>query len=161
MNKKNKPNRSRLYATLARIKSNPSSWRQISWHTVEDCGTAHCFAGHGQIEAGWYDVTTDKSAMRKSDPRGTQGAARAYYNLNSYQAIMLFDAANTIDDIEGAIKLLVGDAEDFRPSHDPYDVYCRDDPRFDRHDLLNDGYDGDGLDINNLPRSKRRKYHAK
>ena len=37
----------RLRAIVDRIKADPSCWDQSDWH----CGTAHCIAGHAQLDA--------------------------------------------------------------------------------------------------------------
>ena len=41
-------NTERYLAILDRIKKDPSCHKQDWWH----CGTAHCFAGHAQIDSG-------------------------------------------------------------------------------------------------------------
>lgn len=41
-----------LEATMQRIEAHPEKHDQSAWFTVNECGTAFCFAGHAAIEAG-------------------------------------------------------------------------------------------------------------
>jgi hypothetical protein len=79
----------RIKAFIAKVEADPSCWDQSTWH----CGTKHCFAGWGQIDAGY-----------KPNSSTTWGDAAAYYDLTDREAQYLFDGDRTLDDFRGVAK---------------------------------------------------------
>ena len=73
----------RLAAIVARITADPACWNQEHWH----CGTAHCLAGHAQIDAGKGVKTCT-----------TEADAVAWLGLTQAEAYYLFDANRTLAD---------------------------------------------------------------
>ena len=113
-------NKNRFQAILDKIKANPACWHQQAWH--HPCGTAHCFAGHAQIDAG---CKIDDATVRQD--------ARIWLDLSLNDANYLFAARRTLDDFEA-----------FAIGRHNRDDYTRD--SYNR-----DGYDSDGLDKHNKP----------
>lgn len=71
----------RLSDIVSRIEANPEVWDQRVWHSR--CGTAHCVAGHAQIDSGepenpkkayedgleWLELTEDEAEWLFNDSR--------------------------------------------------------------------------------------------
>ena len=133
-------NKENFKKVLDKIKKDPESWDQTVYH----CDTAHCFAGHCQIEMG-VD-TIDVHARRD---------ARIFLNISLRDSIYLFNGSRTIKDFE---EVLIGTQYDKNGyDKDGYNVHgfmehgyymFRDMPY--QRDLT--GYDSDGLDKNNKPK---------
>jgi hypothetical protein len=104
---------------LDKIKGDPDSWKQSSWH----CGTQHCFFGHAQIEAGKF--ANDWTVRRD---------ARLFLQLGYADANYLSATERTIADFEEFI-------EHDRAGYDR-DGYDRDGYNRDGYDRA--GYDRDG-----------------
>ena len=78
-------NTERYLAILDRIKKDPSCHKQDWWH----CGTAHCFAGHAQIDSG-LPINDTTCATDASDWLGISPAF----------AVWLFASNRTVADFE-------------------------------------------------------------
>lgn len=118
------------------IKVHPETWRQESWYRIVDlttgrevygkveeevsevnsCGAAFCFAGHVAIAKGfpsppkkagdeWFRMV-DNPLWETPDEETVDEFARDVLGLDEDQADTLFDAANTIDDLEFYVALL-------------------------------------------------------
>lgn len=90
-------NTARLQAIIDRIKAEPKCWDQQSYH----CGTAHCIAGHAQIDMrGVHWASTAPYTLEwafKTDPH-MEG--RAWLELTDDQAAYLFKSWRTLPEIE-------------------------------------------------------------
>jgi hypothetical protein len=81
-------NLERFKIIVNRIKDNPSCWNQKVWH----CGSAHCIAGHAQIDSG---KAADGATARRD--------AIEWLDLSEQEANCLFAAHRTIKDFETVI----------------------------------------------------------
>ena len=82
-------NKKHFKKILKKIKKYPESWNQRSYH----CGTAHCIAGHAQIEMGKPPLDRDA----RSD-------AREYLDLSFAEADYIFAIPRTIEDFDKFLK---------------------------------------------------------
>jgi hypothetical protein len=116
--------RARLAAIIKRIDSDPSCWDQTSWH----CGTAHCLAGHAQIDAGLPPnraaAATDGAEWLGMSEAVSKWAFRGGRTLDELRSLMSFDVAS-----------------------------LRDPDGFDRDGLDRNGYDREGYNRLNLNRA--------
>lgn len=100
-----------LQKTLDTIKANPQHWDQTKWH----CGTSHCFAGLAELIAHNVPIETDESVLLKDQrffsPRfsdwSTPEHATVLLNLSDNDAERLFQAWNTLEDLEAMIAGLI------------------------------------------------------
>jgi hypothetical protein len=110
-------NKKLLRRTLAFIEANPRKHKQESW-----CGTRQCFAGWACSLEGWrplsdheqeafvndddWDCSFDPSSAVKQD--GTiapvEEVAKSLLGLNLYQASLLFDGDNTLDELRSHVR---------------------------------------------------------
>ena len=131
-------NKENFKKVLDKIKKNPDSWDQGEWHS--ESGTAHCFAGHCQIEMG---RPVDLNTVRRD--------ARIFLSISYQDAFDIFESSRTIKDFE---NMLTGSYIFFGGNHfsyikyneDGYNRYGRDKDGFDRV-----GFDRDGLDKDYKP----------
>ena len=72
-------------AIIAKIEANPQCWDQTTWH----CGTAHCYAGHAQIESG---VKPNVDTVRHD--------ARIWLNLSRAEADYLFEGDRSLAELK-------------------------------------------------------------
>jgi hypothetical protein len=110
----------RFKTIVNRIKDNPSCWNQREWH----CGSAHCVAGHAQIDA--IKVVNFTTVRRD---------ATEWLDLTLREANWLFASNRTIKDFEAVIDQ--GGVYD----SDGYDI-----DGFDRDGYNRYGYDYFGYD---------------
>lgn len=80
----------RLRTIIERIEANPTCWNQIRWH----CNTAHCIAGHAQLDAG--HAADDYKAERQ---------ARDWLGLLGGDAQWLFTSWRTLPELKRAVDL--------------------------------------------------------
>jgi hypothetical protein len=90
----------------------PSEWLQAEWARKTDCGTVCCVAGKTALMAGWKPVffSGTDTALFKKRGRGEQVAseiARDVLDLDWYTGETLFDARNTVEDIERIIDQII------------------------------------------------------
>jgi len=81
----------RLAVIVGTIKANPACWVQGAFHT--SCGTAHCIAGHAQINAG---LEQDSFTARRD--------AMVWLELNGKESNYLFYSGRTIADFERVLS---------------------------------------------------------
>ncbi len=115
------------------IKDHPTTWYQDSWFHVVDrktgeatyavetqlveevnsCGTSFCFAGHVGLAQGFPSPPKDNSQSweRNVDgewyPEQVEDFARARLGLSHGQADALFDANNSMKDLERMVQTLI------------------------------------------------------
>lgn len=94
----------RLLEIVGRIYQRPETWNQNVYHTETECGTAHCVAGHAEVDAGEYMGTM---YIRRT----TWSSAVRYLDLNENQASWLFDPDRKLEEI---IAFAIS------PDHDPW-----------------------------------------
>lgn len=82
----------RMQTIIDRIKANPACWNQNIYHN--ECNTAHCLAGHAQIDSGKLPIKID--AMED---------ARTWLKLSSTEANYLFGSQRTLADFEDFLKI--------------------------------------------------------
>ena len=75
-------NQDNINRVLSIIEAHPETWEQETWHTA--CGTAHCFAGHGQLLAG---LSVSKHTTRHD--------ARVFFGFNYHEAVYYFASRRT------------------------------------------------------------------
>jgi hypothetical protein len=124
----------RLATILSRIAADPSCWWQMMWH----CDTAHCLAGHAQIDAGL-------------PPNGATAAIDGAEWLGMSQAVAdwAFYRERTLDDLRSLLSFDV--AGEYSPDGFDCDGYDRE--GYDRRGLGLDGYDRDGFDYYGVDRN--------
>lgn len=95
------PNTALLEQTMQFIKDNPQSHDQTEW-----CGTSRCFAGWMTHFAGWQQwVGAYRATVVKDGLAATVSlAARREAGLTDWEAEQLFDARNTVEDLELMVK---------------------------------------------------------
>lgn len=86
------------YQTLDHIKAHPEEWNQGVWH----CGTSHCFAGLVEVFTTGEDVSSES----------TWDVAEQALGLTTAEAVLLFDAYNTLADLEETVDSLFGPRQD-------------------------------------------------
>jgi len=84
-------NKERFAVILDTIKANPACWDQGAFHT--SCGTAHCIAGHAQINAG----------KEQHIPSALLDGAE-WLGLTRDEADVLFSSYRTIKDFERVLS---------------------------------------------------------
>jgi hypothetical protein len=109
---------------LDKIKGDPDSWKQSSWH----CGTKHCFFGHAQIESGKPAV--DDTVRRD---------ARLFLQLGYADANYLSAPERTMGDFEDFLEI---DRDGYGRAGYDRDGYNR--AGYDRDGYDRAGYDRDG-----------------
>ena len=95
-------NKELMLNTLAAIKANPQHWDQTSWH----CGTTHCFAGFAELLSRNLSLDTYIDGYEINDWE-VNDYAIAKLGLTDDQAVQLFDADNTLEDLERIVGVLV------------------------------------------------------
>ena len=126
---------------LDKIEANPSCWRQDKWH----CGSAHCFAGHAQLElTGVEDINT----VRRD--------ARIYFGFSLHEANYYFWAKRTLDELKTALLPFYDENGFDRAGYNRdgfnragYNRYGYNSDGYDMDGFGGDGYDRDGFDRNN------------
>ncbi len=96
---------------LNKIKENLSCWKQEMWATKEPCGTSHCFAGH-VVHLSFPDAQpifmVNSSITSQYTLNGQvctyKNTARELLGLTPREADDLFDANNTLEDLEELIN---------------------------------------------------------
>lgn len=84
----------RLLEIVGRIYQRPETWNQNVYHEKTECGTAHCVAGHAQVDAGDFDP------VRWNRSRSTTwSSATSYLELSEHEAGYLFDPDRSIEDL--------------------------------------------------------------
>lgn len=77
----------RYIAIIGRITQKPKVWNQGRYHS--HCGTAHCVAGHAQIDAGkrmrWLNAWE---------------VGMTWLDIDDRQAQHVFDACRTLDELQ-------------------------------------------------------------
>ena len=84
-------NKERFAVILDTIKANPACWNQGMWHSR--CGTAHCIAGHAQINAG---KATNRITAKEDGIK--------WLDLTYKEAKHLFSSERTIADFERVLS---------------------------------------------------------
>lgn len=112
-------NKKLLLDVLAKIEADPKSWDQGYWF----CGTAACFAGHACLLSGDKpifeeeenedgDIVVDDRA-EYVDVAGVSeyvsDRAGALLGISEAQADVLFDASNSLEDLQRFVGQLVTD----------------------------------------------------
>ena len=92
-----KPNKELLRKTMNYIIEHPEEHNQDAWH----CGSAHCFAGIGQILAGFKESDFDI---------GPQMAEA--FGIRGFVADYLFSGRRTKPELRRAVKMLLEDELD-------------------------------------------------
>ena len=98
----------KLDAVLDHIRTHPEQHDQCCWMREDpNCGTAACFAGWAVTLAGWKMVVASRrSAMADTcvnedgKKRVIAGLAREILGLDYGDSEVLFDAFNTVEDLE-------------------------------------------------------------
>jgi hypothetical protein len=116
-------------AVLDKIKGDPESWKQSSWH----CGTKQCFFGHAQIMSG---KPANDNVVRRD--------ARLFLQLGYADANYLSAPERTIADFEDLLDIDRAGYDRAGYDRAGYDRagYNRD--GYDRAGYNRDGYDRDG-----------------
>lgn len=132
---------------IAKIEAEPENWNQAKWH----CGTAHCYGGWAQILSG-MPINTE---FARRDARMALG-------LSVYEADALFDSVNDLQFLKmsptnilkygasGYNRYGYDISDNDRNGSSKTDWSCR-----NRRD--SEGYDVDGLDINNNPKPSKQE----
>jgi hypothetical protein len=112
-------NKELLRRTMAFIEANPSKHNQLAW-----CGTAQCFAGWACSFEGWRPLDLHERSAFYADDDDEDGfdpssavkqggtialvedVAQSLLGLDVYQAALLFDGDNTVDDLRDHVKAL-------------------------------------------------------
>ncbi len=109
-------NKELLKNVLTKIKDDPKSWTQWMWAIQRPCGTSHCFAGHvvhiALPEAKpHFECRSDLSTRftLNSGLCSYKDTARALLGLTERECDKLFDANNTLEDLERVVKELTGE----------------------------------------------------
>jgi len=117
-----------LKETLQYIKDNPQKWNQRVWYQndtclvpvdieveeVNSCGTAFCFAGHVAIRTGFPAPPKDNYASWfRVEENGkytfVEQYAQEQLELSNDQADALFQADNSMDDLEWMVNEIISD----------------------------------------------------
>lgn len=105
-------NKELLLETLQYIEEHPEKWNQKHW--VPECGTACCFAGRAALLAGATYPLWMRNAGRTATMVLPYGAivsvsdyAAGKLGIDSKDADKLFDAKNTLEDLNLVVKQLI------------------------------------------------------
>jgi hypothetical protein len=143
-------NRENFQKVLDKIESDPSCWKQDTWH----CGTKHCFAGWAQVLSG---KPVSNATVRRD--------ARIFLGLTYTEANYLFSPYRKMQDFRDFLAGETYNRDGYNRdgynrdgyNHDGYNRagynragYNRDGYNHDGYDR--DGYDRDGLNASNEPR---------
>ena len=79
-------NQDNINRVLSIIEAHPETWDQETWHNA--CGTAHCFAGHGQILSG-----------RPVGVISARHDARVLFGFNYHEATYYFSGQRTLSQL--------------------------------------------------------------
>lgn len=109
-----KPNVALLEETLTYIRDHPEEWDQTKWV----CGTAACFAGRAALLSG-HTVpqthtthVTDMVGWFRTDGDERVGeVAERELGITFDQAEDLFNATNTMDDLEHVVKNIINESQ--------------------------------------------------
>lgn len=115
-----------LQDTLNYIKNHPDEWYQSSWYAHFDadstrwfagdagapCRTAYCFAGTAAILSGFPPPPKEHRTIW-SDENGVQvdEYAEKALGLTYSQAVELFHASNTLEDLEEMVAKIIENPE--------------------------------------------------
>lgn len=100
-------NAEEVWRVLKHIRTFPETHRQHMW--VSPCGTAGCFAGWTALLNGWgahaihghvFNPATGQVAHASS-------VARRILGLSEREALFMFHATNTIDDLERLAEIFI------------------------------------------------------
>ncbi len=98
----------------------PSEWNQENWFTRNSCGTACCLAGRQALLEGWkpewWVPNSDNTAgvVKGGEYSAAHQVAREALGLTAQQASALFDAGNTLKEVEEIIDRIVQGTFDYR-----------------------------------------------
>ncbi len=111
-----------LTRTLHHCETDRTHWRQSSWISTGECGTAYCYATRAALLAGYtvdgdgdvprYELPDDFDAVLIGDWPAARGfihvavVARWVLGLNQVQANELFASDNTIEDLQRIVAEL-------------------------------------------------------
>jgi hypothetical protein len=123
----------RLSTILARIEADPACWDQAAWH----CGTAHCLAGHAQLDAVAGECNMSVSQV-----------ARSWLGMSHAVANWAFDSARSLPDLRSLLEFDL--SSDLDP--DGFDRDGRTTYGFDRNGIDRDGYDVKGFHLGGIDR---------
>lgn len=102
------PNVALLTATLEYIKAHPEEWDQKTWR----CGTTACFAGHAVKQAGARWVNQHEVITSDGRKEFIDEYASEILGLNRTESYYLFDACNTLEDLERIVAALAAGQQD-------------------------------------------------
>lgn len=105
-------NTEELRAVLAHIKAHPKTWNQEHWAWPTPCGTAHCFAGHAVVRAGYHIVGQVAHHPTPGVPdEPARRVAKRILGLTDVEADRLFYCYNALEDLERIVEELCAEAE--------------------------------------------------
>ena len=84
----------RLLEIVGRIVQRPQTWNQEVYHERTECGTAHCVAGHAQVDAGDFNPANWHMSLRT-----TWSSAVRYLDLNDSEAGYIFDPDRSLEEL--------------------------------------------------------------
>ncbi len=94
-----------------KLAGKPSEWDQMTWASRRSCGTVCCIAGKASILSGWeplFEKTSFTIVFEKDDHvESADEIAKCALGLSEDQAIHLFRAANTVEQIEELIDKII------------------------------------------------------
>jgi hypothetical protein len=100
-------NHAEIENIIGYIEAHPEEWNQQDYASRYECQTAYCVAGHACVRAGytfqWEDGRTWATHLDDGHTPISH-RARQLLGLTDDQAITLFQASNTIDDLKRISK---------------------------------------------------------